>query len=97
MAAIELNPDSANAHHNAASIFQRLHRFDAAIRHYNLALCIKPTHLEAASNLAVALLNNKQPEEAARACRRALDIEAARGGIHIDQSLHHPHATPSPT
>ena len=80
-AAVEHNPNSANAHHNAASVCQRLHRFDAAVRHYELALRIKPMHLEAASNLAVALLNDKRPREAASACRRALDIEAARGGV----------------
>jgi tetratricopeptide (TPR) repeat protein len=86
--AAELNPESANAHHNAASICQRLHRFDDAVRHYERALQIKPAHLEAASNLAVALLNNKQPKEAAGACRRALEIEASRGGFN-SEAFHH--------
>ena len=86
--AAELNPQSANAHHNAASICQRLHRFDEAVRHYEAALLIKPAHLESASNLAVALLNDKRPAEAVGACRRALEIEAASGGFN-SEAFHH--------
>ena len=88
MSAIEHNPDSANAHHNAASVCQRLGRFKAAVHHYEAAMRIKPTHLEAASNLAVALLNDKRPKEAASACRHALDVEAERGGFN-SEAFHH--------
>lgn len=87
-AAVEHNPNSANAHHNAASVCQRLRRFDAAVRHYEAALRIKPTHLEAASNLAVALLNDKRPKEAVSACRHALNVEAERGGFN-SEAFHH--------
>ena len=86
--AVEHNPNSANAHHNAASVCQRLRRFGDAVRHYESALRIKPTHLEAASNLAVALLNDKRPREAVSACRRALDVEAERGGFN-SEAFHH--------
>lgn len=87
--ALELHPDYAAAHHNCASVLQRLTRFDEAIVHYEKALAIKPSHLEAASNLGVAQLNAKRFADAAETCKRAIAMQAEAGdGMNLEASHH---------
>ena len=85
----ELNPRNHAAHHNSGGICQRLQRFEEAIGHYEAALAVKPTLVEAASNLAVAQLNAKQPRAAIATCRRAIELQAGAGrGMNLEASHH---------
>ena len=74
--AIAANPLSHSAHHNVASVLQRLNRFERAIPHYEVALRLKPTLVETASNLAVAQLNARRPADAIATCRHAIALQA---------------------
>ena len=87
--AAKLRPRSAAARYNAASICQRLKRFEDAVGHYEAALALRADFVEAASNLAVALLNCRRPAEAVDWCRTAaLRLEAAKGGFNRE-AFHH--------
>ena len=87
--AIQLRPSYAAAHHNAGGVCQRLKRFEEAVTHYEAALRIKPMLVEAASNLAVAHLNCRQPAAALEWCRRAIELQAAAGDGLNTEAFHH--------
>ena len=86
--AIAANPLSANARHNAASVCQRLNLFEEAVPHYAAALCLKPTLVESASNMAVAQLNAKRPADAVATCRHAIRLQAE---VHRTMNLEASH------
>ena len=84
--AAKLRPRSAAARYNAASICQRLKRFEDAVGHCERRsprrFCGGGVHL------AVALLNCRRPAEAVDWCRTALRLEAAKGGFNRE-AFHH--------
>ena len=87
--AIDFNPLSASARHNAASICQRLNRFAEAIPHYAAALQLKPTLVESASNMAVAQLNARRLEDTVATCRHAIQLQAeVKGTMNLEASHH---------
>jgi Flp pilus assembly protein TadD len=67
---------------NEALVLERQGDFDAAVTSYRLALRERPEDLKVLQNLAIALSRIGRVEEAIRAYRKALDIDATLSGSH---------------
>src|SRR5688572_27272546 len=53
--ALELNPASADLHHNLAAALAKLEMFEAAFRHFEQSLVLRPNSADTYRNLALAL------------------------------------------
>jgi tetratricopeptide (TPR) repeat protein len=77
--ALELDPTSAEAHHNLANLYYGERRFGDAARQYTLALRYNDAHHGAAYNLAELKLSEMgDPEGAEQICRQMLAHDSLR-------------------
>jgi len=67
---------------NEALVLERQGDFDAAVTSYRLALREHPTDLRILQNMAIALTKVGRVEEAIRAYRRAIEVDATASGAH---------------
>jgi tetratricopeptide (TPR) repeat protein len=67
---------------NEALVLERQGDYDAALTSYRLALRDTPNDLRVLQNMAIAFSRTNRLEEAARAYRRALEIDPGLAGAH---------------
>ena len=67
---------------NEALVLERQGDYDAALTSYRLALRDTPNDLRVLQNMAIAFSRTGRLEEAVRAHRRALEIDASLAGAH---------------
>ena len=78
--ALELKPDSAEAHYDLACVLAGREEFNEAIVHYRKALDIKPGYLDARNNLGTYLLCIGQVDEAIVELRKVLKADPNHSG-----------------
>jgi tetratricopeptide (TPR) repeat protein len=80
--ALQLRPDSADAHYNLARAFHQLERLNDAIASYRRARTLKPDYAEAHSNLGLALQTQGIFDEAVTSYRRAVELRPDHAETH---------------
>jgi tetratricopeptide (TPR) repeat protein len=80
--ALQLRPDSAEAHYNLARAFHEQQRLNDAIASYRRALTLKPDYAEAHSNLGLALQTQGMFDEAVSSYRRAAEFRPDHAETH---------------
>jgi tetratricopeptide (TPR) repeat protein len=73
--AIEIDPQSAEAHDNLGTALARLGKIDEALDHYNKSLAIRPNSARTHNNLAITLSRQKRIDEAIDHFVKALEID----------------------
>ena len=82
-----LTPDDAVLRAALASVEQRRGNFEAAERHYHLALQLDPELMAAWSNLGVIQRNTGRPDEAAASFRHAVTLDPANAAARVNLGL----------
>jgi serine/threonine-protein kinase len=88
--AVQLRPDSPQAHYSRGVIFQHFEQVDAAMRDYNDAIRLQPTMVTAYVGLGNCLAHQNRDPEALVEFQRALELNAnapmalfGRGNIYF--------------
>jgi len=82
--AVELKPDSPEAHYNLANVYREQNKPDFAIKHYYKVLNNAPDHIGALVNLGGLLFNAGNLEEARKLLEQANDIESNIPAVHYN-------------
>src|ERR1041385_4395488 len=72
---LKMEPEHADALHLLGIIANRVGRSDAAVKLFRRSLASKPNRPEVFINLAVALRNEGELDEAESFCRKAIEID----------------------
>ena len=72
--AVQLRPDSPQAHYSRGAIFQHFEQIDAAMRDYNDAIRLQPTMVTAYVGLGNCLVHEHRDPEALVEFQRALEL-----------------------
>jgi Tfp pilus assembly protein PilF len=81
--AIELNPNSSDAHHGYAGYLALMGRHDESMIEAKRALDLDPLSLSGITNLAVCFLTARQYDQAIEEYKRVLDLEPNNGPARI--------------
>ncbi len=86
---IELNPNSATAHHRYAIHLAAMGRMDHALAEMHAAQQLDPLAPVILTSTGWVLLRGRQPDAAMRACRKALDLDPkfVRGHLCLGEAL----------
>jgi tetratricopeptide (TPR) repeat protein len=82
--ALEIRPNSAEAHNNLGEVLARIGRPNEAVAEYRKALEIRPDLAEAHNNLGNALLDRGRLDEAIAEYRKALESQADYAEMHYN-------------
>ena len=77
-AALQIDPQHADAHNDLGAVFHLVGNDSDAITQYRRALALRPDHLNALSNLGTALLERNDVREAIATYEHALEIGSAK-------------------
>lgn len=86
-AALELDPQLADAHLNLGRLYHEAKEWDKAEAHYKAAAQHAPRDAAPLFNLGVLLEDRKRPQDAARAYRQALERDDSFGDAHYNLGL----------
>ncbi len=86
-AALDLNPEFAEAHNNLANALALRGETARAIGHLREAVALKPDYAEALHNLALLLVKSGQSGEAADYFEKALKLEPDNERAHFELAL----------
>ena len=89
-AALKLNPDSAGAHNNLATVLFMQRRFDEAAQHYREALRVTPDNPQIYVNLGDTLVRLGRTAEAVKCYQAALQLKP--GDLKIEAKMQAPGA-----
>ena len=85
--ALQLNPDSAEAHNNLGLALAQQKKWDAAIAHYERALQLNPDSAETHQNLGVALAAQGKLDEAMQHFQQALKLATAQNNPALAKAI----------
>ena len=81
--ALQIKPQSAEAHHSLAVVLATRGRVEEAVTHYRKALEVEPRHVQAHYGLGTALAGCGRFDEALPHFRQALEIEPNNVRAHV--------------
>lgn len=82
--ALDIDPDSPDAHVSMGNVLLAASRPDEAIAEYRRALDLRPDFIKALTNLGYALMEKNLPYDAIAQYRRALDIDHDLSDVQSD-------------
>jgi tetratricopeptide (TPR) repeat protein len=71
---LQLDPDSAEAHHNLGTVLAQLNRMEEALAHFEKAIAIRPNSSEAHNNLGNVLVRLNRLEQSIVQFGKALEL-----------------------
>jgi tetratricopeptide (TPR) repeat protein/xanthosine utilization system XapX-like protein len=85
--AIQMDPTSAEAHADLASMLENQRQVAEAIEHYRQAIRLKPNSTKAHYNLGIILTKRGELEEAIEHLSKAVETDPLDADIHYDLAL----------
>jgi tetratricopeptide (TPR) repeat protein len=82
--AVQLNPQSADAHLNLGVLMMRQGKADAAGREFRLAISLNPNFAEARFNLGLAMASQKRWREAVETLQAAIRLDPGNARVHCN-------------
>ena len=86
-AAIDLNPENANAYNNRGVAYKNKGEIDAAIQDYNKAIDLNPEHADAYNNRGVAYANKGEIDAAIQDYNKAIDLNPEHADAYNNRGV----------